>query len=163
MEYANLGINVTMILAIVILIAAAIKGWKLGLVQEIVSLVSLVALVGVLLLLVTGVKDFFDGQYMSVIFILVLLFIVGIATKIGTLVVKLTKSVVKLPVLSIINKLSGILVGLVEGVVFIWVAMTVMIFFEDNAVSQFFITQVSENAFLHYLYNVNVIVQYFVK
>jgi uncharacterized membrane protein required for colicin V production len=157
----GIGINLTMLVVVIIFIIGAIKGWKMGLVQELVSLISFVLLVIVLLLVTTGIQSFMDRKYIQIIFIIILLVIVGIATKIGSLIFKLGKSVAKLPVLSVINKLAGIVIGIAEGVVLVWVGMIAMIIFENNSLCQTLIQEVNENAFLHYIYETNLLAHYF--
>jgi len=157
----DIGLNVTMLVVLIIFIIGAIKGWKMGLIQEVVSLVSLVLLVIVLLLVATGIHSFMDKNYMQILFIVILLVIIGIATKIGSLIVKLGKSVAKLPVLSFLNNLAGVVVGIAEGLVLVWVGMIAMVIFENNSICQLLIQEVNENAFLHYIYEINILAHYF--
>ena len=143
------GINLTMIIVLIILIMGAVKGWKMGLIQEIVSLISFILLVIVLLLIASGIQSFINKKYTQILFVIILLLIVSLASKIGSLIFKLGKSVAKLPLLSIFNKLAGMIFGIAEGLVFVWVAMVAMIMFENNSICQFLIREVSENVFLH--------------
>lgn len=157
----EMGMNITMLVVLALLVLGACKGWKMGLVQEIVSLVSLVVLVGVLLLIASGIQSFFDKEYMQIILIVILLLILSLASKIGSLISKLGKSVAKLPFISLINHIGGLVAGVAEALFFVWVGMIVMIMFENTEISQFLIAQVNENAFLHYLFDMNFISQYF--
>ncbi len=157
----DIGLNITMLVVVIILAIGAIKGWKMGLIQELVSLISFILLVIVLLLIATGIQSFMDKRYVQILFILILFFIISIATKIGGLIVKLGKSVAKLPIISLINKLLGMVVGVAESVIFIWVGMIAMVIFENNSICQIIIQQVNENAFLHYIYDVNILAHYF--
>lgn len=157
----EMGMNITMLIVLLILVLGAFKGWKMGLIQEIVSLVSLVVLIGVLLLIFSGIQSFHDKDYVQIVVIVFMLLIISFATKIGSLISKLGKSVAELPFLSLLNHAGGLVVGVAEALIFIWVGMIVMVMFESTEISQFLIAQVNENAFLHYLYDVNFISQYF--
>lgn len=157
----EMGMNITMIIVLLIIVSGAFKGWKMGLIQEIVSLVSLVVLVGVLLLIFSGIQSFHDKNYVQIVVIVIMLVIISFATKIGSLISKLGKSVAELPLLSLLNRSGGLVVGVAEALFFIWVGMVVMIMFENTEISQFLIAEVNENAFLHYLFDINFLKQYF--
>ncbi len=62
-----------------------------------------------------------------------------------------------LPILSGINSIAGLLVGLVYGIIVVWVGFTVITLFANYEFPQYLITQINESELLSSLYNYNVI------
>lgn len=65
--------------------------------------------------------------------------------------------VTMLPLLHGINKLAGIVLGLMEGVVFVWIAFLLVTVLCNGSLGQRFFELIRENQFLLFLYNQNVI------
>lgn len=65
--------------------------------------------------------------------------------------------VTMLPLLHGINKLAGILLGLSEGVIFVWIAFLLVTVLCNGSLGQRFFELISENQFLLFLYNQNLI------
>lgn len=65
--------------------------------------------------------------------------------------------VTMLPLLHGINKLAGIVLGLTEGVIFVWIAFLLVTILCNGSLGQRFFELIRENQFLLFLYNQNVI------
>lgn len=64
----------------------------------------------------------------------------------------------KLPVLNSINKTGGLVVGLVQGLLIIWIACLVVTAFSDKAWAQEVFRQINDNALLTFIYDNNPII-----
>lgn len=80
------------------------------------------------------------------------------------IVVKIVFSLInlisKLPVINQVNKLAGILAGLVEGVVVVWIFFAVVTMLGSTEFGRSVFEQVNANGFLAFLYNNNLIMKY---
>lgn len=80
------------------------------------------------------------------------------------IVVKIVFSVInlisKLPVINQFNKLAGILAGLAEGVVIVWIFFAVATMLGSTEFGKSVFEQVNANGFLAFLYNNNLIMKY---
>lgn len=63
----------------------------------------------------------------------------------------------KLPVINGINKWAGAVIGLVQGLLFIWAASLVLTAFSDKAWAQEVFRQINDNGFLSFIYNNNMV------
>lgn len=63
----------------------------------------------------------------------------------------------RLPVIKGLNKIAGLLLGLTEGVLIVWVIFLAATMFAGNEIGARFFTMVSQNGFLSFLYNYNML------
>ena len=64
----------------------------------------------------------------------------------------------RLPLISGVNKLAGAAVGLVQGVLYLWIASLSLIIFPNAAWAQTVMQKISESVFLTTLYNSNLLI-----
>lgn len=64
----------------------------------------------------------------------------------------------KLPVINSINKTGGLVVGLLQGLLFVWIACLVVTAFSDKAWAQEVFAQINANPLLTFIYNNNLII-----
>ena len=64
----------------------------------------------------------------------------------------------KLPIINGINKWAGAVVGLVQGLLFIWIASLVLTAFSDKSWAQEVFRQINDNGFLSFIYNNNMVI-----
>ena len=64
----------------------------------------------------------------------------------------------KLPVINSINKVGGLAVGLIHGLLIVWIGCLVVTAFGDKAWAQEALTQINDNQMLTFIYNNNPIV-----
>lgn len=75
-----------------------------------------------------------------------------------SIVASALKIITRLPVIREVNKLTGLVAGLVEGVIIIWVLFIVIQACGSEVWAQEIFVQINENEFLSFIYNNNVIV-----
>lgn len=64
----------------------------------------------------------------------------------------------KLPIINGINKWAGAAIGLVQGLLFIWIASLVLTAFSDKDWAQEVFRQINDNGFLSFIYNNNMVI-----
>lgn len=64
----------------------------------------------------------------------------------------------KLPIISGINKWAGAVIGIVQGLLFIWIASLVLMAFSDKSWAQEVFRQINDNGFLSFIYNNNMVI-----
>lgn len=119
--------NWLLIIVLILLLVFAVRGWQKGFLQVLFSLVSIIVLIALAVWLAPQVTDFFiqkfgmgDGAAGKLLTIL----IAGIAAFIIVrLIAKALQLVNKIPVLGKVNQFFGLLAGLVEGLILVWIIM----------------------------------------
>lgn len=64
----------------------------------------------------------------------------------------------KLPIINGINKWAGAVIGLVQGLLFIWLASLILTAFSDKEWAQEVFRQINDNGFLSFIYNNNMVI-----
>lgn len=90
-----------------------------------------------------------------VVFVVVLAFLKIIAHALNL--------VSKLPGINTLNKMGGLGIGLLEGLLVVWIAFVVITIFCSNSVGIMLYEKINESVWLSYLYNNNVILNVLMK
>ncbi|MCR4606025.1 MAG: CvpA family protein [Eubacterium sp.] len=120
------------IIALVILILSVVDGWHRGFLRKLYGLVKFIVLIILTIVLAIGfwyVLPLDPGTREGVAFLLAL---IVSAVALG-LIEHILKIVDKIPVLKTINRIGGALVGLVLGVITVWVAILVIGYLSEVA------------------------------
>ena len=152
---SGLSINILLIIVIIAAIGKACDGYKKGMVKEIISLVSMLILCGVIALIAGGVSSYHDGRMVHVVVTVVLLGLLGIVHHLLSLVFFSAKLVSKLPVVSFVNKLLGIVFGVAEVVLVLWTVYTFAMMMDLGAIGQVILSYTEESQILTFLYRHN--------
>lgn len=150
-----MSINILWIVVVVSMLIGAIKGFKRGLVESVVRLVSSLLGIAVLVVLAKGVGNFLQKSYVNVLMALILLVILNIFHKIGNLILNSCKLVSRLPVIHSLDKIAGIIIGLAEVVVFIWIVFVFVGVMNPFGIQDWIVEQVNESMLLTILYKTN--------
>ncbi|MDD6234257.1 MAG: CvpA family protein [Lachnospiraceae bacterium] len=81
------------------------------------------------------------------IIVSIIVFIIGILLNVAS----------RLPVLKQINRISGGVIGLAVGVIFVWLGFVVITFLGNTSFAPTVFRQIDENAFLTFMYDRNII------
>lgn len=71
--------------------------------------------------------------------------------------------IASLPVIRGVNKIAGALVGLVKGIMFVWIGFLVLTILCNTGLGQTLMQLVEQDMFLSYLYNQNILVKVFMS
>lgn len=95
------------------------------------------------------------GLILKAITFFILIIIIYIVVRI---VIFMFDFISKLPVINSINKTGGLIVGLLQGLLIVWIACLVVTAFGDKAWAQEVFTQINANPLLTFIYNNNLII-----
>ena len=145
-----------LIITMLIFLIFAVRGWQRGFLQVLFTLVSVIVLIALALWLApqvtaflvekTGASDGIGARLLTIL-------IAGLAAFIIVrLIARALKLVNKIPVLGKINRFFGLLAGLAEALILMWVIMTGIhfwaVFHPDAAILQ----SIGSSEFLSWLY-----------
>lgn len=150
-----MGINILLIIVIIAAVAKAVDGYRKGMVKEIISLISLAVLCAVIALLAVGISGYHDGKIYHVVVTALLLGVLGIVHHLLGLVFFSAKLISKLPVVSLLNKLLGIVFGVFEAVLVLWTVYTFVMMMNLGAIGQMILSYTEESEVLVFLYRHN--------
>lgn len=150
-----MSINILWIIVVVSMVIGAITGFKRGLVEGIMRLVTSLLGIVVLVILAKGIGNFLQGSYVNVLMALILLAVLRIFHRIGKLILDSCKLVTKLPVIHSLDKAAGLLLGVTEVVVFIWLVFLFVGGMNPFGLQEWFMAQVNQSVFLSILYKLN--------
>ena len=97
-------INILLLIIFVLMIGKIIDGYKKGMVQEIISFLSLIFLCLTAALILNGVGEYFEENYLNMAVAILMLAIVGIAQYLVETVLIPAKLVSKLPLVKNMDK-----------------------------------------------------------
>lgn len=146
------------ILLIVFIVLAVWRGWhgmKTGLVDEIGRLLSLVISLFVLslgILLYTSVKT---DDTKNIVLSVIMIIVTGLVARLMRMVIKSLSAIAHLPVLSALNGLLGIAIGIAEIVVVLWILYVVVASFELGDFGLQIINWTKQSEMLQQLYDMN--------
>ena len=95
------------------------------------------------------------GLILKAITFFILIIVIYIVVRI---VIFMLDFISKLPVINSINKTGGLIVGLLQGLLIVWIACLVVTAFGDKPWAQEVFTQINANPLLTFIYNNNLII-----
>ena len=154
-----MNINILLISVIIILAVGGFWGWKRGLLESIIRIVSCVLGILVLVILAKGIGSFVQGRYMNVFMAVILLLAIRIIHKIVRFLIDTFKLVRALPVGKLADKLAGMALGFVEAVFCVWLVFLVVGSFDLLGLNAWLMGQVEQSRLLSTLYYSNYLVE----
>lgn len=153
--------NIVFIVAVLIIIGTALNGYKKGMVDEIISLVALIAGIVLLAVIVSVISNYLQKDISDVVIGVILFVAIVILMQVIQVISKGLKMIFKLPVINGINKLAGLVIGAVEGVILIWVIFILLQYFKLGTLETIILQSVEQNKWLTFLYQNNYLKLFF--
>ena len=147
--------NILLFIVGIVLLCNVISGYKKGMVREVISFVSMIILCIIIALIGGGLQSYFDGQFLNVIIMVVLLCVVGIVKHLLDVVFFSAKVLSKLPIVSWLNKILGIAVGVLETVLILWTIYTFVMMMDLGVIEEMILDNTRENQVLAWFYQHN--------
>lgn len=147
--------NILLIIFVVLVLWRGWRGMKIGLVDETGRLLSLVITLFVLslaILLYTSVKA---NDTKNIVISVVMILVTGLVARLVKLVVKSLSAIAHLPVISVLNSLLGIAIGIAEVVVILWILYVVIANFDLGGFGLQITNWTKQSEFLQKLYDMN--------
>ncbi len=154
-----MDINILFIIVVVILGVGTIWGWKRGLLESVIRIISCVLGVLVLIVLAKGIGSFIQKSYVQVIMALVLLVAIRMIHRIMKFLTDTFKLVRAIPVGKLADKLAGAVLGLVEAVLIIWLGFLLVGIFDTIGLNAWVLEQVGKSRFLTVMYYSNYLIE----
>lgn len=150
-----MNLNLLLIITAVILLCMVVDGYKKGMVRSPISLISLLITCVVLFLLGNALSSYFDGRFFNVIITLLLLAAIGLVHHLLNVVFFSAKVISKLPIVHSLDKLLGIVVGILETVLIVWTIYAFNIFRDLGTLGQVIVDYTRDSKILTCLYENN--------
>ena len=147
--------NLLLIAAAVVLIINIIMGAKNGMVKSVVSLLTTVITCIVIALIAGGVGQYAKGHVLNVIVVVVLLAIIGVVQLLLKPIFFSAKMIAKLPIVSWVDTLLGILFGLIETILILWLLYYFVITLELGAIGEQALQYTRDNSILKWFFEHN--------
>lgn len=148
-------INILLLIILVLMIGKIIDGYKKGMVQEIISFLSLIFLCLTAALILNGVGEYFEENYLNMAVAILMLAIVGIAQYLVETVLIPAKLVSKLPLVKSLDKLMGMAIGAAEIILMLWMVYGVVFIYDTGIFGAYIMQATSESPILIWLYEHN--------
>lgn len=147
--------NILLIIVLVLLAFNVITGYKKGFVKSLISFVSLIILGIIAVLVINGIHGYVEGNFLTVLIMIVLLVVVSIVHHLINLVLLPAKLLSKLPIVSWLNQLLGIVFGVLQTLLLVWIVYAGVLLLDMGMVEQLIVNATQENEFLTWLYQNN--------
>lgn len=151
----DLKVNVTLLCAIIVTLYMMIRGYKKGMAKELSGLAALAAGLVVLALGIMLFSSFLDGEMTNTVYSLILLVLFGAAYGIVKFVLRSVKAVSNLPILHFLDSVMGIVVGLCQTVVIIWIVFLLCAHNYLGPVTSYIQRDIADSTILKLLYEYN--------
>jgi len=147
--------NLLLIIVGIVLIWRVVEGFRVGMVREIISFVSLVVMSVSVVLLGIALSSYMDKDIVKMVVAIILLLLLCIAHRIISLVFFSAKLISKLPVVHGIDRLLGGVVGVLETILIVWVIFALIMTFGLGIIGDQIVLYVKESWLLSFLYEHN--------
>lgn len=149
--------NWLVIVFALVLLWRIVEGCKRGMVKEIISFVSLAVLCVAGVLLGSALTNYFEQDIVSMAVAIILLLALCIVHRLLSLFFFSAKLVSKLPVIHSLDKLLGIVIGVLETVFLIWTVYTLLVTVDTGEIGKQIFTYVQNSRILSFLYEHNML------
>lgn len=147
--------NLLLIIIGVVLIWRVVEGFKIGMVREIISLISLLVMSVSVVLIAVALGSYMDKDIISMLVAIVLFLILCIVHRLVSVVFFSAKVVSKLPVVHGIDRVLGGVVGACETVIITWVIFSLVMVFGLGMLGEQIMLYIKESQILSFLYENN--------
>lgn len=149
--------NLMVLIVLFLLVFKIADGYKKGMVKEIISFVSLVVMCVVVVLISAGLHSYMEHQIIGVIIAVLLLAVLGIAHHLLGVVFLASKMIVKLPIISWVDKMLGMVVGALEVILLLWTLYTFTLHFGLGMIGQMIVEYTNQSKLLTIVYEYNML------
>lgn len=153
-----MSINILFIIVAAVMAVGAVWGWKRGLLEGLIRIISCILGILVLVVAAKGVGSFIQGSIMSVIIAIFLLIVIKLIHKLVKFLLDTFKLVRAIPIGKLADKLAGAVLGAIEAIFIIWLAFLLIGSFDLFGLNKWLLEQVAQSKFLTTIYYSNYLV-----
>jgi uncharacterized membrane protein required for colicin V production len=150
-----MNINIFVIVVALFLVYKIVDGYKKGMVKEIISFISLIFLCILAALIGSGLSSYHSGKVLNVAVVVLLLALLSIAHHLVNVVLFPAKLISKLPIVHGVDKILGVVVGILETVLIIWTIYSFTMLMDLGRVGEYILQCTSETPVLAWFYEHN--------
>lgn len=147
--------NWFVVILAVILIWRVAEGLHAGMVKEIISFVSLIVMSVAVVLLGVALSSYMEKAIIKMIVVIILFLILCIVHRVLNLFFFSAKMIAKLPMVNLLDRLLGGVVGFLETILIFWVVCSLIISFGLGEIGQQILLYIQRSPFLTFLYEHN--------
>lgn len=149
--------QIILIIILVIFIWRVYQGTKRGLIDEIGALANILLSAIAVVAIVTMIESIILKNLIGFLVTGIILLILLIAWKVIRFIICSLRVIAKLPILNSLNRMLGLLAGLLEATLISWVILTVITSFDIYIGGVHIIEEIQRNPFVNFLYANNLL------
>ena len=149
--------NILLILMAVVFVWRIAVDTKKGIVKASLALISTLFAALVIGLLCVAVNAYHADNYLAIIIAVCIIAVLSIVYSIIKIVFFPARIVSKLPVISSVDKLLGVVSGIVETLIVFWILCYVLMYIDLGVLTEQITMMISESRILTFLYEYNLI------
>ncbi len=148
-------LNLMLIIAAVILVYMVMRGYEKGMVRSLISLISLLVTCVVLFLLCNAIGSYISGRFFNLILTILLIAAISVVHHLLNVVFFSAKMISKLPIVHSLDKLLGVVAGILETVLIVWTIYSFNVFRDLGTLGQVLVDYTRDSKILTFLYENN--------
>lgn len=152
-------INILFVTVVIVFGAGTIWGWKRGLLESVIRIVSCILGILVLVVMAKGIGSFLQKSYVKVIMALFLLLAIRMIYRLMKFLTDTFRLVRAIPVGKLADKLAGAVLGLIEAIFVVWFCFLFIGVFDVMNLNAWVLQQVEQSRFLTMLYYSNYLIE----
>ncbi len=152
-------INILFVILVIVFGAGTIWGWKRGLLESVIRIVSCILGILVLVVMAKGIGSFLQKSYVKVIMALFLLLAIRMIYRLMRFLTDTFRLVRAIPVGKLADKLAGAVLGLIEAIFAVWLCFLLIGVFDVMNLNAWVLQQVERSRFLTMLYYSNYLIE----
>ena len=149
--------NILLILMAVVFVWRIAVDTKKGIVKASLALISTLFAALVIGLLCVAVNAYHADNYLAIIIAVCIIAVLSIVYSIIKIVFFPARIVSKLPVISSVDKLLGVVSGIVETLIAFWILCYVLMYIDLGVLTEQIMMMISQSRILTFLYEYNLI------
>ncbi len=122
----TIDINITLIVVVSVIALMALHGFKRGMTKEISGFISLIVTLIVISLLIMLYRSVIGSHIRNTVYSVLILLAIALVYGIVKMILGSVRLLSKLPVINVLDRLLGIVVGGGEGVLIVWILHIVL-------------------------------------
>lgn len=150
-------INVTLIVLAIMVIVGICLGWKKGFAKTFAGFISLLATMFMLGIFLRIYYTYTNGQVLDTVMAVVVLVVLGAVYGILRLILKSVKAIANLPIIAIIDRLLGIVLGVIVVVALYHIVLVASSLGYLGNIGTFILADVANNEWLKILAQADII------
>lgn len=151
--------NILFVTVVIVFGAGTIWGWKRGLLESVIRIVSCILGILVLIVMAKGIGSFLQKSYVKVIMALFLLLAIRMIYRLMKFLTDTFRLVRAIPVGKLADKLAGAVLGLIEAIFVVWFCFLLIGVFDVMNLNAWVLQQVEQSRFLTMLYYSNYLIE----